>query len=100
MVEKLPSFINRDYRRLVKDLYYFLDDDDHTYSISKVQSFTKKWRQRWIESLDQFKHYHRKYLELVGKAAGSKSITEVILVNTSGKASIPPSEERLRIECS
>ena len=76
MVEKLPSFNNGDYRKLVKDLYYFLDDDDHTYSISKVQSFTKKWRQRRIESLDQFKRYHRKYLELVGKAAGSKSITE------------------------
>jgi len=76
MVEKLPSFNTGDYTGLVKDLYYFLEDDDHTYSISKVQSFTKKWRQRRIESLDQFKRYHRKYLELVGKAAGTRSMTE------------------------
>ena len=76
MIEKLPSFNRGNYKKLVKDLYYFLEDDDHTYSISKVQSFTKKWRHRRIESLDQFKRYHRKYLELVGKAAGSKSMTE------------------------
>ena len=76
MVKKLPSYNSGDYRKLVKDLYYFLENDNHTYSISKVQSFTKKWRHRRIESLDQFKRYHRKYLELVGKAAGSRSMTE------------------------
>ena len=76
MVEKLPSFNQGDYGKLVKDLVYFLEDDDHTYSINKVQSFTRRWRHKRIESLEHFKRYHRKYLELVGKAVGSRSMTE------------------------
>jgi len=76
MIGKLPSYIEGDFPKLVKDLYYFLEDDDDTYNISKVQSFTKKWRKRRIEALEKFKRYQRKYLDLVGKARGSKHMTE------------------------
>ena len=76
MIEKLPSFHNGDFTELTNDLYYFLDDDSDTYSLSGVHSFARKWRKRRIDSLDQFKRYHRKYLELVGKAIGSHNMTD------------------------
>ena len=76
MIPQLPSYISGDFDELVQDLYYFIEEDDDTYSIGKVESFTKKWRKRKVESLDQFKRYHRKYLELVGKALGSHNMTD------------------------
>jgi len=76
MIEKLPSFNEGDFLQLIKDLYYFLEDDDDTYNISKVQTLTRRWRKRHIESLEKFKRYQRKYLDLVGKAKGSHNMTE------------------------
>ena len=76
MVEKFPSYNKGDYRQLVSDLAYFLENDDDTYSLSKVTEFTRKWRRREIESLDQFRRYHRKYLEIVGDAAGTTSLSD------------------------
>jgi hypothetical protein len=76
MIARLPSHINGDYRNLISDLHYFLEDEDDFYDISKVESFTRKWRKRKVTSLDQFKRYHRKYLELVGKARGAHKITD------------------------
>ena len=76
MIEKLPSYNMGDYKHLVKDLYYFLDNTDNTYNSGKVESFTKKWRQRKIDSMELFKRYHRKYLELVGKAIGSQNMSD------------------------
>ena len=76
MIKRFPSYITGDFNQLVKDLYYFLDDEDNTYDAGKVESFTKKWRNRKIESMKQFKHYHRKYLELVGQAIGSQNMTD------------------------
>ena len=75
MIKKLPSFVTGDFRQLVKDLYYFLDEEDDTYNSAKVETFTRKWRKQKIESLEQFKRYHRKYLELVGKAIGSQNMS-------------------------
>jgi len=76
MIERLPSFIQGNYSHLTKDLYYFLTDEDNSYSISKIEALTKKWRKRKIESLEQFKRYHRKYFEIMGKAIGSETINQ------------------------
>jgi hypothetical protein len=76
MIARLPSYIDGNYRDLIKDLYYFLEDEDDSYDIGKVGSFTRKWRKRKVESMTQFKRYHRKYLELVGKARGAHKMTD------------------------
>ena len=55
MIEKFPSYNKGDYRQLISDLAYFLENDDDTYSFSKVTEFTRKWGRREIESLDQFR---------------------------------------------
>ena len=76
MVRKLPSYVQGNYPKLVKDLYYFLKDEDVTYSLSKVEKFTRKWRKRKIETSEQFKRYHRKYLEIVGEAVGTYNMSD------------------------
>src|SRR6201992_851022 len=63
MIKRFPSFIQGNYARVVKDLYYFLKEEDNSYSITSVGEFTKKWRERKIESITKFKRYYRKYLE-------------------------------------
>ena len=72
MIEKLPSFNQGEYQDLVGDLQYFLGKEEDPYSLYQVNAFTRKWRKQKIGSLDQFKRYHRKFLELTGKAIGSK----------------------------
>ena len=76
MIRRFPSYVTGDFNQLVQDLYYFLDDEDNTYNAGEVESFTRKWQKRKIESMKQFKRYHRKYLELVGQAMGSQNMTD------------------------
>ena len=76
MIEQFPSYIQGSYSDMTQDLYYFLADEDNSYSISKIEALTKKWRKRKIETLEQFKHYHRKYFEVMGKAIGSEIINQ------------------------
>ena len=75
-IERFPSFIMGDYDQLVKDLEYFREEEEDTYNVGLMAAFTKKWRKRKIETKKHFKHYHRKYLELVGKALASGHISE------------------------
>ena len=44
MIARLPSYIDGNYRDLITDLYYFLEDEDDSYNIGRVGSFTRKWR--------------------------------------------------------
>ena len=67
-LDSLNSSETQDYDMLVKELKYFYGKNEAAYSVGKVEAFTAKWRQRPITSIDQFKRYHRKYLELVGEA--------------------------------
>ena len=76
MVERLPSYIMGNYNEMIKDLEYFGEEEEDTYNTGRVEAFAKKWRRRRVESKKYFKHYHRKYLELVGKALGSGHISE------------------------
>jgi hypothetical protein len=76
MIARLPSYIVGDYDDLVSDLYYFLEEEDDSYDIGKVGAFTRKWRKRKVISINHFKRYHRKYLELVGKARGAHKMTD------------------------
>ena len=74
MIKKLPSYIRGNYDRLVADLKYFMEGEDDSYNLTKINHFTRKWRKRPIDSLEKFKRYHRKYLELVGRAIGMETI--------------------------
>ena len=74
-LQRLSPYIRGDYKQLVEYLQYFVEEEDNTYDIGKVESFTRKWRKQKLESIQQFKHYYRKYLELVGKAIGSHNIS-------------------------
>ena len=76
MIERLPGFIRGDYESLIKNFKHFHDIDDDNYNSEKVNSFTKKWRKQKIDSKDKFKRYHRKYLELVGKALGAGHMSD------------------------
>ena len=76
MIERLPSYIKGDFKRLIDDLYYFLEGEDESYNLAKVDSFTRKWRKRAVASLENFKRYHRKFLELVGRAIGTGKIDQ------------------------
>ena len=67
-IEKLPSYIRGDYEQLIKDLKYFMKEEEKTFSIYEVEEFTRKWRKRNVENFERFKRYHRKYLELIGQA--------------------------------
>ena len=75
-LDSLPSSETQDYDMLIDELKYFYGRNEAAYSIGKVEAFTAKWRQRQITSIDQFKHYHRKYLELVGEA---KKLSQISL---------------------
>ena len=74
-VERFPSFIMGDYDQLVEDLEYFQEEEEDTYNVGLMAAFTKKWRKRKMETKKIFKQYHRKYLELVGKALASGHIS-------------------------
>ena len=76
MIEKLPSYVKGDFKRLVKDLYYFMEEEDDSYNLAKVDHLTRKWRKRAVDSMEDFKRYHRKFLELVGRAIGSGTIDQ------------------------
>ena len=76
MIERLPSFIQGDYNQLVTDLHYFLEGEEHTYDRIKVEHFTREWRRKPVESLDNFKRYHRKFLGLVGQALGNNIVDQ------------------------
>jgi len=75
-LQNLDSSITQDYDELVKELYYFYGPNEATYSIGKIESFTAKWRKQMITSIDRFKRYHQKYLELVGEAKKSSQISD------------------------
>jgi len=74
-LRNLPSHKHKDYNLLVGELKYFYGDSQKTYNIAKVEEFTNKWRQRRMKTINQFKRYHRKYLELVGQAREEKKIS-------------------------
>jgi hypothetical protein len=67
-LRNLPSHKQQDIDTLIEELTYFYGDDETHYNIASVEAFTTKWRHRKIITLDLFKRYHRKYLELVGEA--------------------------------
>jgi len=74
-IRSLPSHKDRDFEQLQGELQYFYGDEQGTYNIGKVEKFTSTWRQRKMISIDMFKRYHRKYLELVGEAREQKRIS-------------------------
>jgi hypothetical protein len=74
LIEKIPSYVTGDFNQLVKDIRYFIDNDDNSYSLTQVESFTKQWRRKKLDSLESFKKYHRKFIELVGIAIGAGTI--------------------------
>ena len=74
-LKSLPSHKDKAYTRLVEELKYFYGDDEAIYNVNKVEAFATKWRQRKISDLEQFKKYHRKYLEIVGEAREADRIT-------------------------
>ena len=76
IVETLPSYHNKDYDQLRKDLYYFLEPEDEPFSLSKIRAFIKKYHKKKMDSTKQLKQYHLKYLKLVGKAVSSNKMSE------------------------
>jgi len=74
-LDNLGSSETQDYDQLLDELQYFYGKNEAAYSVGKVEAFTAKWRERKISSIDQFKRYHRKYLELVGEAKKSSQIS-------------------------
>jgi hypothetical protein len=67
-LRSLPSHQHENYDKLLEDLEYFYGDGKGCLNMSKVESFTAKWREREIRTIDQFKDYQLKYHGLVGKA--------------------------------
>ena len=60
-------FKREEFDKVVEDLYYFTTKEDDSYNLKKVRAFLNKWRARTLVSENEFKRYHRKYLELAGK---------------------------------
>jgi hypothetical protein len=75
-IQQLPSYVQGDFSGLTADLYYFMEGEDDSYNLAKVDLFTKQWRKKAVKSLENFKRYHRKFLELVGRAIGSGTIDQ------------------------
>ena len=74
MIERLPSYVQRNYEELVNDLYYFMEGEDDTYDIGEIIHFTKKWRKKPFDSIRTFKQYHKGFLAHTGKAIGEETI--------------------------
>ena len=75
-IKTFPSYVQGDFEGLIEDLHYFMEGEDDSYNFAKVDLFTKKWRKKPVGSLENFKRYHRKFLELVGRAIGSGLIDQ------------------------
>ena len=75
-IRGMPSYVRGDFDIFIRDLKYFLREEDDSYNLAKVDRLTRKWRARSISSLEEFKRYHRKFLELVGRAIGKETIDE------------------------
>ena len=73
--KRMPSHKHKDYDLLIKELRYFYGDSKSKFSIAKIEKFSAKWRARDISTIQAFKRYHRKYLELVGPARESRKIS-------------------------
>ena len=74
MIERLPSYFQRNYEELVNDLYYFMEGENDTYDLGEIIHFTKKWRKKPIDSIRTFKQYHKGFLAHTGKAIGEETI--------------------------
>ena len=76
MIETLPSYHARDFEALIRDLYYFLEEEEEPFSFSKLRAFVKKYHNKRMDSTKQLKHYNIKYLKLVGKAVSAHRMSE------------------------
>ena len=75
-MEKFPTYVKGDFQGLTADLKYFLEGEDDFYDLAKVDAFTRKWRKRTVGSMKDFKRYHQKFLELVGRAIRADTIDQ------------------------
>ena len=73
-IERIPSYIEGDYQGLIEDLFYFTKEEDTSYNLAKVNHFTHEARKKSIRTMEQFKHYHEKFLELLGRAIGARAV--------------------------
>ena len=74
-IKGFPSYIHQDYEKLLEELQWFYGEDPNWFNIRNLETFTSKSRRRKLTNIQEFKTYHRRYLELVGQARANKKIS-------------------------
>jgi hypothetical protein len=78
LIEALPSYKDKDWTRLEKDIlcYYDAELRETRYKVHNICSLTQKWRHKRIKDLTQWKTYLREFMTIAGWLLNKKKIDE------------------------
>ena len=67
--------MHQDYEKLLEEPQWFYGEDPNWFNICNLETFTSKSCRHKLTNIQEFKTYHRRYLELIGQARAKKKIS-------------------------